>query len=54
MRENRLKSMNNSLYSQFIKQYKEQQEQVLRACINIAAHSVKLLDGEKNMWLEII
>lgn len=46
--------MNESLYGQFIKRYKEQQEEVLRACVNIAAHSVKVLEKEKSMWLEVI
>ena len=54
LREERLKKMNDSLYTQFVKRYKEQQEEALRACVNIAAHSVKLLEKEKSMWMEII
>lgn len=54
MREERLKKLNESLYQQFIKRYNEQQQEVLRVSINIAAHSVKLLEKEKVLWLEII
>lgn len=54
MREERLRKLNESLYQQFIKRYNEQQQEVLRVCINIAAHSVKLLEKEKVLWMEII
>lgn len=54
MRQERLHIMNNSLYHEYMKRYKTQQEAALRACINISAYNSSLLDKEKKMWNDII
>lgn len=54
MRQERLHILNNSLYHEYMKRYKNQQEEALRACINISAYNSSILEKERKMWNDIM
>ena len=54
IRQERLEQINYSLFNEFMKRHKNEQEELTRVNINLAAYQMNTLNKEKQMWEDII